>query len=326
MEAAPGGRDHARLAQSFLAHLRVERGLSPHTLEAYTRDLRRYLAHLEAAGLDARSIHASDISAFVAALRDGDGGRAPLAASSASRALATVRAFHRFLDDESLSSTGDPSALVRAPEAGTRLPGALSIAETSRLIDAAAGPFTGALAAERALRNTALVELLYGTGARISEAIGVDLDDLDLDAASVLVRGKGNKERVLPLGRYALDALDAYLVRARPALVMRGTGSPAVLLGHRGGRLTRQAAFEIVRRAAADAEVSATVSPHTLRHSYATHLMEGGADVRTVQELLGHASVTTTERYTHVSADALREAHALAHPRALSRGPSSNGR
>lgn len=305
-----------RLARDFLTHLRVERGLSAHTLEAYSRDVRRYLSYSERRNLDVRHATTQDISEYVGQLRAGADGARPLAASSAARALASVKAFHRFLDEEGATDAGDPSALVTGPMARDALPEALTVSEVEALIKAASGPLTGAMAVERGLRNRALVELLYGTGARISEAIGLDLDDLNTSDALVLLRGKGNKERVIPLGSYACEALDAYLVQGWASFAQRGSGTPAVFLGNRGTRLTRQAAFSIITAAASDADISAHVSPHTLRHSYATHLLEGGADVRTVQELLGHASVTTTQRYTHVSAESLREAHALAHPRA----------
>ncbi|MDU1122678.1 MAG: tyrosine-type recombinase/integrase [Dermabacter sp.] len=228
-----------------------------------------------------------------------------------------MRAFHRFLDEENETRTGDPAARVREASHPLRLPDALSVEEVTALIDAASGPFTGGLASERALRNRALVEVLYGTGCRISEALALDVDDTALADQIIRVRGKGNKERLIPLGRYALEALEAYLTRARPTLLAKGSGSPAIFLGNRGTRLTRQAAFAIVKTAAEDAKITAHVSPHTLRHSYATHLLEGGADVRTVQELLGHASITTTQRYTHLGQQALREIHASSHPRAL---------
>ena len=169
-----------------------------------------------------------------------------------------------------------------------------------------------------ALRDRALLEVLYGTGARISEAVGLDVDDLDLDAASVLLRGKGSKQRIVPVGRPAVSAVEAYLVRGRPALAAAGTGTPALFLNARGGRLTRQSAWSILAAAVQRSGVTAEVSPHTLRHSYATHLLDGGADVRVVQELLGHASVTTTQIYTLVTVDRLREVYAVAHPRARS--------
>lgn len=306
-----------RLAEYFLTHLRIERGLSPNTVAAYRRDLTRYLSYLDESAIDVRDVQTPTIAGYIGALREGSAGTAPLAPSSAARALASIRAFHRFLDEENETRTGDPAARVREASHPLRLPDALSVEEVTALIDAASGPFTGGLASERALRNRALVEVLYGTGCRISEALALDVDDTALADQIIRVRGKGNKERLVPLGRYALEALEAYLTRARPTLLAKGSGSPAIFLGNRGTRLTRQAAFAIVKTAAEDAKITAHVSPHTLRHSYATHLLEGGADVRTVQELLGHASITTTQRYTHLGQQALREIHASSHPRAL---------
>ena len=217
------------------------------------------------------------------------------------------------------SSTGDPSRLVQPPALPRRLPHPLSIDQVEALIDAAGRPGTGRDATERALRDRALLEVLYGLGARISEATGLDIDDIDQAERAAVLRGKGDKHRAVPVGRFALEALEAYLTRGRPTLAARGSGTPAVFLGSRGTRLTRQAAWQVVAGAAEAAELTdlpEPVSPHTLRHSYATHLLHGGADVRSVQELLGHASVTTTQLYTQVTVDTLRETHAGAHPRA----------
>jgi integrase/recombinase XerD len=209
----------------------------------------------------------------------------------------------------------DVAAPVRPPSPARRLPKALPVADVVAVLDAA-----GAAGTALALRDRALLELLYGTGARISEAVGLDLDELDLgdpDNAEVHLRGKGSKERVVPVGRFAIDAVEAYLVRARSVLVGAGRGTPALFLNARGGRLSRQSAWTVLSKAADRAGVTAAVSPHTLRHSFATHLLDGGADVRVVQELLGHASVTTTQIYTLVTVDRLREVYATAHPRAL---------
>lgn len=304
------------LLRGFLTHIRVERGLAANTVRAYQRDLTRYAHYLRSQGLGIADAGSEHITAFLQVVQEGaDGGRA-LAASSASRMLASIRALHRFAEEDGARSD-DPSARLTGPARPLDLPEALSIDEVARIIDAGSGPFTGRLAEERSLRNRALLEILYGTGARISEAIGIDLDDLLLEERVLRLHGKGDKQRAVPLGSMAIDAVTAYQVRARPVFAQRGTGGPALFLGHRGTRLTRQAAFTIVRDAAEAAKIPAQVSPHTLRHSYATHLLQGGADVRTVQELLGHASVTTTQLYTHVTPDALREVHALAHPRAL---------
>jgi integrase/recombinase XerD len=200
---------------------------------------------------------------------------------------------------------------VRPPALPRRLPKALPVADVERILEAA-----GTGGTPLALRDRALLELLYGTGARISEAVGLDVDDIDLDAGTVLLRGKGGKERVVPVGSYACEAVAAYQVRARPALASAGRGTPALFLNARGGRLSRQSAWTVLRNAAERAQVRAEVSPHTLRHSFATHLLDGGADVRVVQELLGHASVTTTQVYTLVTVDKLREVYAATHPRA----------
>jgi integrase/recombinase XerD len=314
----------------YLDHLMVERGLATHTLQAYRRDLERYAAVLGAAGrTEIADVTTQDVASFLAGLREGDADHRPLAASSAGRAVVAVRGLHAFAAAEGLAP-GDPARPVRPPAPPRRLPRAIGIADVERLI-AAAGTGEG----PRPLRDRALLELLYATGARISEAIVLDVDDLDLGAhrgppgdgelagpavpAMVRLCGKGQKERVVPVGSYARQALEQYLVRARPALAAaarRASASPAVFLNARGGRLTRQGAWAALRAAAERAGISG-VSPHTLRHSFATHLLDGGADVRVVQELLGHASVTTTQVYTLVTVDKLREVYASAHPRAL---------
>jgi integrase/recombinase XerD len=261
-------------------------------------------------------------------LREGDADHPPLAASSAGRAMAAVRGLHAFACAQGLTAA-DPARPVPPPSPPRRLPKAISVEEVERLLDAAgpgagpgadtgASPGTGAAAM---LRDRALLEFLYATGARISEATGLDVDDLTLeDEPVVLLDGKGGKQRIVPLGRYATAAIDAYLVRARPALAAGaarslGSPSPAVFLNARGGRLTRQGAWAVLRAAAARAGLTG-VSPHTLRHSFATHMLDGGADIRVVQELLGHASVTTTQVYTLVTVEKLREVYAAAHPRA----------
>jgi integrase/recombinase XerD len=306
----------------------VERGLAAHTLEAYRRDLDRYVAALAARGRTViGEVTTRDVAEFLAGLRAGDADHPPLAASSAGRAVVAVRGLHAFAAAEGLTGE-DPARPVRPPAPPRRLPKAISVTEIERLLQAASagdGPAP--------LRDRALLELLYGTGARISEAIGLDIDDLDLviggDPARVpaavrvpaafRLAGKGGRQRMVPAGSYAREALEAYLVRARPTFAVaarRGPASPAVFLNARGGRLTRQGAWAALRAAAGRAGL-AEVSPHTLRHSFATHLLDGGADVRVVQELLGHASVTTTQVYTLVTVDRLREVYAAAHPRAL---------
>jgi integrase/recombinase XerD len=302
------GARPADVVEAFLHHLAVERGSAANTLRAYRTDLSRYLDHLAARGIDDLvAVREADVAAFVPALRSGP---APLAASSAGRALAAVRGLHRFALREGLVPD-DAARDVTPPALPVRLPRALSVDEVEQLLAGCIGDGPGPL------RDRALLELLYSTGARISEAVGIDLDDLDTDARTVLLRGKGGKQRVVPVGRPALAAVDAYLVRARPALAVRGRGSPALLLNARGARLSRQSAWHVLRGAADAAGLTAQVSPHTLRHCFATHLLAGGADVRVVQELLGHASVSTTQVYTHVTVDTLREVYATSHPRAL---------
>ncbi|GIH59311.1 site-specific tyrosine recombinase XerD [Microbispora siamensis] len=307
------------MLSSYLAHLAVERGLSANTLASYRRDLRRYVEHLRARGLETfAQVAESDVVAFLAALREGDEDHPALVASSAARAVSAVRGLHRFALREGVAGH-DPAHEVRPPRQLRRLPKAITVAEVERLI-AACGPEDSPLA----LRNRALLEVLYGTGARISEAVGLAVDDVptgpvhdeEPDQDQVRLRGKGGRTRIVPLGRFARQALDAYLVRARPRLAAHGRGTPALFLNARGGRLTRQGAWEVLQAAAERAGLSG-VSPHMLRHSFATHLLDGGADVRVVQELLGHASVTTTQVYTLVTVDKLREVYAAAHPRAL---------
>lgn len=282
-----------------------------HTLRAYRRDLGRYAEYLTTRGVnDPGAVAERDISDFLATLREGDGDHPPLAASSAARTLVAVRGFHKFLALEG-EAAQNVAAAVQPPRPPARLPKAISIDEVERLLSAASTGDTPA-----ALRDRALLELLYGVGARVSEATGLDVDDVDLDQDLVRVLGKGGKERLIPLGQYAKEALIAYLVRSRPVLVAAGKGTPAMFVNQRGGRLSRQSVWNIIQACGQRADLSGHLSPHTLRHSFATHLLDGGADVRVVQELLGHASVTTTQIYTMVSATHLREVFAAAHPRA----------
>jgi integrase/recombinase XerD len=314
----------------YLDHLTVERGLAAHTLQAYRRDLRRYAAALTARGItDLSAVTTADVAEYLAELREGDEQHPPLALSSAGRAVVAIRGLHAFAVSEGLAGT-DPAGAVRPPAPPRRLPRAISVPDVARLLQVTGdGPAP--------LRDRALLELLYGTGARISEAVGLDVDDLDLSGAdpapasawlapgpgprpaTARLSGKGGKDRVVPVGSYARQALEAYLVRGRPALAAAARSrqpTAALFLNARGGRLTRQGAWGALRAAAARAGLG-QVSPHTLRHSFATHLLDGGADVRVVQELLGHASVATTQIYTLVTVDKLREVYAAAHPRAL---------
>ncbi len=295
----------------YLDHLAVERGFAANSLAAYRRDLRRYLDYLTANGITSLAdVGDLQIADFLAALRAGDEDHPPLAAPSAARALVAVRGLHRFCHREG-ELPGDSARGVRPPALPTRLPKALPVQHVERLL-ASAAPL-GQPESPAGLRSQALLELLYGTGARISEAVGLDVDDVDLEQRSVLLSGKGGKQRVVPVGSYAVDAVSAWLTRGRPALSPRG---PALFVNARGGRLSRQTAWTLLRAAAYRAGIQSSVSPHVLRHSYATHLLDGGADIRVVQELLGHASVTTTQVYTLVTVDMLREVYASSHPRA----------
>jgi integrase/recombinase XerD len=335
----------------------VERGLAANTLTSYRRDLTRYEQVLAATGrTDIGQVTPADVASYVARLREGDDDHPPLAASSAGRAMAAVRGLHAYLFAQGFTPA-DPARPVPPPAPPRRLPKAISVAEVEGLLDAAgpapwsitpdssssappassgppasttprapsspsastAPPAPPAPADPRSIRDRALLEFLYATGARISEVTGLDVDDVELDGEpAVLLDGKGGKQRIVPLGRYAAAALDAYLVQARPALAAgaRRTAVPALFLNARGGRLTRQGAWGVLHAAAVRAGLP-QVSPHTLRHSFATHLLDGGADIRVVQELLGHASVTTTQVYTLVTVEKLREVYAAAHPRAL---------
>ena len=300
-----------RATRGWLDHLRVERGAAVNTLSSYRRDLARYRLFLHGRGInDPCAVGESDVTSFLASLREGSPERPPLSASSAARTLVAVRGLHRFLAVEGETPT-DPAGAVTPPKAPKRLPKAISVYDVERLLSAASLGDTPA-----ALRDRAMVEVLYGSGARISEAVGLDVDDIDLEQGSVRLFGKGSKERVVPLGSYAREAVTAYAVRARPVMASKGKGIPALFLNQRGGRLSRQGAWAAIHAAAERADLGDKVSPHTLRHSFATHLLDGGADVRVVQELLGHASVTTTQIYTMVTVQRLREVYAEAHPRA----------
>jgi integrase/recombinase XerD len=313
------------LIQTYLDHLTVERGMSRHTVGAYGRDLRRYADYLAEQGItEASQVTSAMIGSYAARLREGvaapDGAgwtEQPLASASAARAVIAVRSLHRFACAEGLTAD-DPARNVRPPKPPRRLPKALSLEQVQAML---AVPATDN---EVGVRDVALLELLYGTGIRISEAVSLDVDEVDRlvraragePAPGLRVLGKGGKERIVPVGSYARAALDAYLVRGRPILAAAGRGNPALFLNTRGGRLSRQSAWAILRSVAEKAGITADVSPHTLRHSYATHLLDGGADVRVVQELLGHASVTTTQIYTLVTIDHLREVFLTSHPRA----------
>ncbi len=312
-----------RAVDAYLRHISIERGLSENTVAAYRRDLAGYVAWLTARGVDDSAGVTPAIVAEFAAERAS--AQPPVAASSLARLQSSVRGLHRFLAREGIEPV-DPSARLRPPKQPRRLPKALTIDQVEALLDASGpAPATGATGTDAApgaapgdlvgLRDRALLELLYATGARVSEVVQLDVDDL-AHGEVIRVRGKGSKERIVPVGSYARAAVDAYLTRARPELSRRGRATPRLFLGARGAPLSRQSAWLIIHGAAERAQLLAQVSPHTLRHSFATHLLQGGADVRVVQELLGHASEATTQIYTHVSVDALRDVYATSHPRA----------
>ncbi len=295
----------------YLAHVSIERGLSVNTVAAYRRDLGRYAQWCQARGIGSiEEVHESDVSAFAASLSHPQGELSALSASSAARCVVAVRNLHAFAELEGLTLI-NPAIDVHPPMIPKRLPKALPYDEVERLIEAA-----GDLETEVGVRDRAMVELLYGTGTRVSEVTGLDLDDIDLANRTILVTGKGSKQRLLPLGEHAATAIEAYLVRARPGLAVKGKGSPRLFLNTLGRPLSRQSAYGVLVQAAQRAGVKSTVSPHSLRHSFATHLLQNGADIRVVQELLGHASVTTTQIYTLVTADTLRDVYLTSHPRA----------
>ncbi|MGY2900319.1 integrase/recombinase XerD [Curtobacterium sp. PvP017] len=324
-----------RATETYLRHVAIERGLSQHTLSAYRRDLAVFTSWLATAPVvdsdgadraggasaidDVGRLARADVSEFVTHLATKPDG--PLAPRSIARMLSSVRSFTAFAAGEGWLPL-DPGTAVRPPKAPMRLPKAISVEDMERLLGAVSVDADDPVQ----LRDKALLELLYATGARISEAVGLSVDDVttlsddsapDADGLAVVkVTGKGNKQRVVPLGSFARAAIDAYLVRARPVFAARGPSTPALFLGARGARLSRQSAWLVIQSAAEAAGLEAHVSPHTFRHSFATHLLEGGADVRVVQELLGHASVATTQIYTMVTADMLRDVYQTAHPRA----------
>lgn len=295
-----------RALDAYLRHVTIERGLSAHTVGAYRRDLEGYRDWLVAEGIDdTADISPAVVDRFVA---DRASAEPPPAATSLARLQSSVRGWHRFLAREGIEAD-DPTGRLRPPKMPRRLPKALTIDQVERLL--------AAPSAEEPLgiRDRALLELLYATGARVSEAVGLDVDDM-AHGEVLRLRGKGSKERIVPVGSYARAAVDAYLTRVRPGLAAKGRASARLFLGARGAPLSRQSAWLVIRSAAERAQLTAEVSPHTLRHSFATHLLQGGADVRVVQELLGHSSVATTQIYTHVSVDALRDIYATSHPRA----------
>ena len=307
-----------RHISGYLDHLLVERGLAKNSMAAYRRDLSRYAEFLESRDITSfPEVTATQVSDFLVALRLGNSDHAALASSSAARTIIAVRGLHAFLVKEGVMST-DPARSVKPPGTTKRLPKALSFSEVEQLLAAVGVESSGDISVLM-MRDQALLELLYGTGARISELMNLNLEDVSMvtrDLPILRLRGKGDKERLVPVGSHALTALDRYLVRARPALATSTKPENAVFLNARGGKLSRQSAWTILQEAANRAGLAGKVSPHTMRHSFATHLLENGADVRVVQELLGHASVTTTQIYTLVTVEQLREVYATTHPRA----------
>ena len=287
----------------FLAHLRAEKGLSPASVEASGHDLARLRRFMVTERSCAPSqVTDRDLRRLLVAAAD------DLIASSRARLLSTLRSFFRFLVAEGVSET-DPTVTLVAPRRGRKLPTVLSVDQITRLLDGCTGD------APRELRDRAILETLYGCGCRVSELCGIDVTDLDRDEATLLLRGKGDKQRLVPVGEPALAAVAAYLGAGRPHLTGK-VPTAALFLNNRGGRLSRVSVWTVLKKAAAAAGIGREISPHTLRHSYATHLLEGGADLRIVQELLGHADISTTEIYTHIDRNWLAEAWSAAHPRA----------
>jgi integrase/recombinase XerD len=305
---ADGGMSARML--DFLAYLEFERGLSRNTLEAYRSDLLQLGAFLGRRGVDAAAVQHADLSAFLAELATGGEGRPPVAAATLQRKAACLRSFYRHLRREGVLDH-DPTADLRAPRKSQRLPQVLSRDEIARLLSAPKGTDPAAL------RDRALLELMYACGLRASEAIGLDVRDVDLTLGVLRARGKGSKERLVPIGREAIAATKAYLERGRPSFVGLGDESH-LFVNRRGGGLTRQGLYKIVQRHARAVGLEDRMSPHTLRHTFATHLLAGGCDLRSLQEMLGHADIATTQIYTHLSAERLKDAYFKAHPRATS--------
>lgn len=293
---------------NYLRYVQIERGLSVNTVVAYTRDIDAYLLWLSERDItEAQQITLQIVSEYVQWLATRT--ESPLTASSQSRTLSSIKGLHKFLVEEGLLEH-NVTADLNPPKLPKRLPKAISVEQMSALLAATDGE------EEIRVRDKALLELLYATGARISEAVNLNVDDVTMNEGMIRLRGKGGKQRIVPVGSYAQAALDAYLVRVRPVFSTRGKSTPALFLGPRGARVSRQMAWLIIREAGERAQLDIELSPHTFRHSFATHLLAGGADVRVVQELLGHASVSTTQIYTLVTADTLRETYITAHPRA----------
>jgi integrase/recombinase XerD len=309
IETPPESRPFEHLVLDFLAYLEFERGLSRNTLEAYRSDLLQFGRFLDARAADAVTAGPADVADFLSFLADGDGDTRPGASpATVHRKAACLRSFYRHLRREGIRES-DPTATISGPRRGRKLPKVLNRGEVGRLLQQPRGT------APTALRDRALLELMYACGLRASEAIGIEIADIDLEVAVLRARGKGSKERVVPIGRAAIDAVRIYLERGRPALVHGGL-VPNLFVNFRGEPLTRQGLYKIVRRHATSAGLADRMSPHTLRHTFATHLLAGGCDLRSVQEMLGHADVATTQLYTHLSSERLKDVYFRAHPRA----------
>jgi integrase/recombinase XerD len=301
-------------SEQFLNFSRIERGLSSNSISAYSRDLQRFGNFLSERSFDFSNFKQEDLDDFI-----GDLNRAGLAISTINRVLSTLRSFYGYLERE--HGVNNPMKDVESRKIPLRLPKALTVSEITQLID---GSFHGENVIS--LRDRAILELLYSTGGRVSEIVGINLNDISMinsantEVRVIKLRGKGNKERIVPMGSYSVKALDDYLVRVRPNLLQKNSKNKneALFLNQRGTRISRQSAWQIVVDSAARCGFSAGISPHVFRHSFATHLLDGGADIRVVQELLGHASVTTTQIYTLITIDKIRESYSLAHPRARS--------
>jgi integrase/recombinase XerD len=308
--ALPPTQPFEHLVLDFLAYLEFERGLSRNTLEAYRSDLLQLGEHLRRTDVDALQAGHSDLADFVSDLAAGSEDRPPVAPATLQRKVACLRSFYRHLR-RSDQIADDPTAQLRAPKQGRKLPQVLTRDEVAKLLEQPRG------AEPPALRDRALLELMYACGLRASEAIGLEVGDVDLETGVLRARGKGAKERLVPIGSAASRALVAYLGRGRPHLVGDRLEA-ALFVNHRGGRLTRQGLYKVVQRHARTAGLAGKMSPHTLRHTFATHLLAGGCDLRSLQEMLGHADIATTQVYTHLSAERLKDVYFDAHPRARS--------
>lgn len=304
----PAATAHSELVLDFLAYLELERGLSRNTLEAYRTDLQQFGEFLELRGADALGASHADLTAWIDELAAGGDGRRPAAPTTLQRKIACLRSFYRHLRREEILCA-DPTADLRAPRRTPRLPKVLTRDEVAELLGGPSGD------GPAALRDRALLETMYACGLRASEAVSLEMAELDLEAGMLRARGKGSKERLVPVGSRALEALEVWLRAGRPPLV-GDRDEPRVFVNMRGGPLTRQGLYKIVRRHARAAGLADRMSPHTLRHTFATHMLAGGCDLRSLQEMLGHADIATTQVYTHLSADRLRDVYFSAHPRA----------